>query len=329
MGGKRWQTWVLAVALLLLAIRLPSILAGPAEIDLSNYDFERNNGGRLFLLRQEGEPDIYLFGTFHVSDPRVLAVPKAVEDALEAAPLYFAETRNVPGAGPYNEHAEAYRRRQEEWWDLCTGGVPLRIAVSDELFDETLQAMFRLTSFGSHGFYGESALAPLTPWCVSTILRQTQAEWARQYEGTLVLDDELLRRAMESGKRVVRLETAAAQASPILEMPIGLQLEELRRTLENFGFSTMEGAVETTLTDYLDGRFDTTNSWGLSDDYWAYFWREMVIRRNLGMVRTILANLEDQPAFVAAGLAHLIGEKGLVALLEEEGYEATVLEPPR
>ena len=51
----------------------------------------------------------------------------------------------------------------------------------------------------------------------------------------------------------------------------------------------------------------------------------LLYNRNANWVPIITNQVKAQPTFIAVGAAHLLGEKGLVSLLQKEGYTLTPL----
>ena len=51
----------------------------------------------------------------------------------------------------------------------------------------------------------------------------------------------------------------------------------------------------------------------------------LIFQRNEKMVQRMKPLLEKIDAFIAVGAMHLPGEKGVLALLEKQGYEVTAI----
>jgi hypothetical protein len=62
---------------------------------------------------------------------------------------------------------------------------------------------------------------------------------------------------------------------------------------------------------------------GISEEGYAAFNDLLVDRRNKVMVARAVPLIDEGATFIAVGALHLIGDKGLVALLRDEGYAVT------
>lgn len=331
MPKARWRTWAHAFVLLVLASPGSFAFADPLDVDLVNYDYELNNGARLYLMQQSGRSDVYLFGTMHLSDPRLLDLPESVGLAFNSSAVLATESRWDPNGAiqgiPGYRGASSHR----EFRELCFGPTPLRTVVGFEVFERTVQAFDRLTANGSFGHFPVEAIDRLTPWCAGLLVDKTELEWRRLYRGALTLDETLVKRAAQKEKTIIRLESFEEQSGHVLDMPIELQIEHLEAVLNAHGFPSTEDAWQAWSDSYVAGRVPLGAAHGMasSEELTLYVWRYQILERNLRMAQRVVAIDAAGPIFVAVGFAHLIGEKGLVALLAEEGYEATALEPPR
>src|SRR5512137_1959933 len=65
--------------LLHVAIVAAAMLSGPAATDERDQLFTE---GRLWRISRAGVADSFVFGTIHVNDPRVSAIPEPVANAL-------------------------------------------------------------------------------------------------------------------------------------------------------------------------------------------------------------------------------------------------------
>ncbi|MGL4405522.1 MAG: TraB/GumN family protein, partial [Notoacmeibacter sp.] len=77
-----------------------NLLAGITDEEvLKQIDSEAaaipNGQGILWRIGKNGLADSYLFGTMHVTDPRVLNLPAKVQDAFAASTLLIIETTDV------------------------------------------------------------------------------------------------------------------------------------------------------------------------------------------------------------------------------------------
>jgi len=141
------------------------------------------------------------------------------------------------------------------------------------------------------------------------------------------LDHELQRRAQDQGLPVFGLETVAEQIDVFDGLDLAAQVELLEAALDQQG--QIEGWWRATRRAYLER--DTASLYRLlleqsaaGDPELAARLIEAVLdRRNERMVERMAPRLAAGRAFVAVGALHLPGERGVLRLLEEQGYEVT------
>jgi hypothetical protein len=298
-----------------------------ADVDLASYDFTPNSRGRFFLLQKEGAGDIYLFGTFHSNDPRVLELPSQVAEALALAEVVATESRRVPfEPDSSSTDAVGYALPLDEMRELCV--LPAEESASAILGAPLFDALARAVSPpGTLRPFPLDQLDRIRPYCVISYLGMPRSELQR---GTLILDDALLHQAIEQGKTVVRLESFRDQYQFTLSMPAQFQAEEVELTLETLATDRLELTWNADIESYLDGENDNILRWlePFSDAYRDFLVREAIVARNRRMAEAILDLSDGRTIFVATGAGHLPGEEGIVNLLARESYSVTVLEPP-
>lgn len=304
-------------------------LDSEVNVDLSFYDYDRYSQGRLFLMQKEDHGDIYLFGTFHSSDPRVFELPKSVKDAFAASDVYAAEA--LPWSDDRPDRALATAILATQLFELCQlpDEVSLQQLVGDELFDAVVQRANDPAFRAAYGSKSEAELQRLTPWCLASSLQQSGPDIERQAGGWPILDYWLLDQARAKRKVIKHLESFDEQLHFAKMMPIDLQIEELTAVMQDYEQEVMNESWEESIDTYLRGELA---EWyppvGVSERYANYHMLHAIIARNWRMARRILGDADDRTVFVAVGAGHLPGEEGLVNLLAREGYTATVLEPP-
>ena len=161
------------------------------------------------------------------------------------------------------------------------------------------------------------------PWVVALTLQvaELRQEGFASEQG---VDLSLARVAEANGKRIVGLETAAAQLDTLDSMPLSTQERLLREALD----AGSPGGAET-LSLVLDAwrkgdaaQIEAQVFEGLGEDaelqrYYELFYFE----RNRHMADAIARGVDGGGRwFVAVGVAHLVGEEGIPRLLAKQGY---------
>ncbi|MPZ10814.1 MAG: hypothetical protein GEU89_11470 [Kiloniellaceae bacterium] len=296
-------------ALLLAACAKPEAPPLPPRAEIPHGQ------GRIWQVEGEGIERSYVFGTLHVSDPRVLNVPFAVEEAFTRSQIAAFEAVLAPG--------ETEERFGEERFKL-PAGTTVKSLISARAWgrlvsvyqgfgywkprnDIKLWYFWRRVGGASGTFYGND--------------RERNPDQP-------ILDDWLEQRAREAGKEVVGLETAEENFAVYDGMPTDIQVALLQTALEHYHEHTF-GVPRVQF--YLDGDLAMSRalweeSLGWLDPEAARVLDDRLLNdRNRIMVERILPLMQRGSTFVGVGAAHLPGEQGILRLLEQRGFTVTRL----
>ncbi|WP_163265425.1 TraB/GumN family protein [Chelativorans alearense] len=288
----------------------------PARLRRMREEAAATPNGQGLLWRVEGRdgPPSFLFGTMHMTDPRVVAMPAAAQAAFAAADTVAIETTDLLDE-------KALMAALAETPELMM--FPPGEALTDHLTPEEQERL--RTALQTYGVPLQSVVK-LKPWMLLSLVAQPACEVERQEAGAVVLDDKLARDARAAGKRLVGLETAREQFSAIASLPMEMHIEGLISTID-LG-ENVDDVTETMIGLYLDGEIGMvlpaiTSLLPQGAQFAAgsaAFEEKLIKARNRVMAERAIPLLEEGGAFIAVGALHLPGETGLVALLREEGY---------
>jgi uncharacterized protein YbaP (TraB family) len=163
----------------------------------------------------------------------------------------------------------------------------------------------------------------LKPWGVLLNLRNPQ----RNAQGT-PLDSQLLEAARARRLPLSQIEGVEEQIFTFDEFPMASQIALLKHSLAHR--DELGALAERTLEAYLAG--DLAAIWRLREEFvarhpqiaphQAVMTKRVVHDRSVVMAFRMQRELRRGGAFVALGALHLYGEKGVLALLEADGYRA-------
>lgn len=156
------------------------------------------------------------------------------------------------------------------------------------------------------------------PWALALLL--TSAEFARLgLEPDSGVEAQLRARAQREGKPVAGLETPEYQLGLFDALPPGAQLQLLDGTLDDL--ADADADFSRLLAAWRNG--DDRELEALLAEAYAgmpQLYESLVHRRNADWVPRVRALLEgSDDVLVVVGALHLVGERGLVALLAREG----------
>jgi len=277
-----------------------------------------------FLWKVEGRAPLaplYLFGTIHVPDDRVLALPPSVVKAFGEASAVYTEI-------PMDSATQMGIMGKV----MLPDGTQLSDVIGQPLYDR-MTAAARKTLGGEHAAMG-AMLGPLfqrmKPWAAMSQLSLLEF-LPDMLAGKQPLDSMLYARAQSEGKKVGALETPDEQIAVFESFSTREQIRMLELTLDEIerlkpGERTQTQAL---IDAYLSGDMAVVSQVmeeAMSGDraLMARFQDIAIVRRNNHMSERILALRREQPStvfFVAVGTAHYAGPTGIVAQLQKAGLK--------
>lgn len=276
------------------ALKCPVLVPSTAATENAGY----THGLLWRVVSKEGRSS-HVFGTIHISDPRVTELPPGVVDALSSSESFGMEVLLDGQAMLQMSHAMYYG-----------AGETLQARLDAELFDSTVKLLAN---------YGVTAQAAknLKPWAAYTTLSLPPGRSA------MPLDLLLLTVAKQGGKTTFGLESIAEQVAVFDGLTLTDQRDLLTEAVCHYGeFQTdLETMIEYYVARDLDGmmrlamRYRSPLHDRLMD---ALLWQ-----RNRRMVQRMQPSLSAGSAFIAIGALHLPGVGGVLDLLSEQGYTVT------
>ena len=264
----------------------------------------RFDRGLLWRITRKDVAPSHVYGTIHVADARLAALPTPVLEAFAGAKSLMLEFL----ADPY-----AKERFLEAAMFLDSQTLEQKIGAADfERAFEHLRPIGLTRQF----------VNKLKPWGVLLNLRNPGGA-----EGS-PLDAQLLERARARRLPVDQIEGVEEQIFTFDEFPMESQVALLKHSLAHRA-ELLELSART-LEAYLAA--DLAAIWRLREEFvqrhpqiaahQAVMTKRVVHDRSVVMAFRMQRQLRRGSAFVALGALHLYGEKSVLALLEEDGYAA-------
>jgi uncharacterized protein YbaP (TraB family) len=265
---------------------------------------ERFGRGLLWRITKKGVAPSHVYGTIHVADPRLAALPAPVGQAFDGAKSLMLEFLPDPYAKERFVEAAMFLDQQT-----------LEEKIGAEDFERALE---QLRPIGlSREFVNK-----LKPWGVLLNLRNP-----RGAQGS-PLDTQLLELARARRMPLYQIEGVEEQIFTFDEFPMDSQVALLKHSLVHR--DELLELADRTLEAYLAR--DLSGLWRLREDFvgrhleiaahQAVLTKRVVHDRSVVMAFRMQRRLRRGDAFVALGALHLYGEKGVLALLQEDGYRA-------
>jgi uncharacterized protein YbaP (TraB family) len=278
------------------------------------------------LWRIEGPVSSYLYGTIHIPDQRVLALPAVVTRAMNASDAVYTEVvldqdtlSAAAGAGQLPDSQD------------------LRKIVGDEVFA-------RLVKIVVHAL-GNNVPPGVDAMMASVLARQTPIAAMSQLvlldylpdllAGRLPLDLMLHNEAVKAGKETGGIETLEEQTDVLFNgLPIDEQAKMLVAAIDEVQHQKPgENPVRHLVDLYLAGDLEPLAAELNKQDreeaaLEKQFQSRLIDDRNVKMADRIAARCRDNKTrsyFFAVGAAHYSGETGILAQLARKGFKVTRL----
>ena len=288
--------------------KLPSILLAALLICSFGIARAADDTALFWSLAREGTPAGYLLGTIHSEDPRVLDFPESFIDRLTANEVFAMEM--VPDLPTLNRLTE-FMHYQD--------GTTLESRIGVERFARVREAL-------SDYRVPPDWISRMKVWAAMMTLSVPPPQTG------FFMDFSLSLRAAGAGLKVVGLETLEQQLSFLEEMPPDQQLALLDQALDEH--ARVDEVHAMMVESYLAGDLQALEN-EVSDqlaelppDTQRYFMSQGIEARNQRMIEALLPRLDRGRVFVAVGALHLPGDKGLISLLRQQGYELKPLPLP-
>lgn len=273
------------------------------------------NGGALLwrIEKDGGAAPSYLFGTMHVSDPRVVRLPDAAQQAFDAADTVVIETTDI-----LDQSKMMQAMVQKPDLMMFTDNTTLFSLLSPE-DRAAVETALKARNIPP------ASVAKMKPWMIAAMVALPACELARKAKGAAVLDAKLANDGKEAGKDIGGLESAIDQLEAMASLPMDFHMKGLVETLR-LG-DKVDDVIETMVQLYLQE--ETASFWPFfrvalpeqdSDGGFADFEERLITARNHTMAENAVAFLDKGNAFIAVGAMHLPGEEGVIALLRKDGY---------
>lgn len=256
------------------------------------------------------ENDVYIGGTIHFMPENTFPLSESIEQAFVESDVLFVEKDLL-----------SIDRESREFYDSQHGyfsdGETLADYISDELYHETDVELEKV------GIPIEG-VDKLRPWYMAEML-----EMSRVTELDYELDDSVelyfMQKAEEKGMEIIELESYFDYLDRLFET-FTLEKQHLKATVKKD--QLIEDRLYKVLEAWKNGDKDKMEDVVLAprEEYpeLEEYYQKLYDERNVELTEKIIEvieNREDEDVFVVLNAAHLVGENGVLNILEEKGYE--------
>ena len=293
--------------------QLPAETVGKIEEEASKT---LNGEARLWKLEKPGQKPSFLFGTMHMTDPRVIDLTAEARKAFDDAEIVVIETTEI-----LDEVKAAKALFAKPELTMFTDQTTLTSLVKPEdkaALEEGLKKR------------GIPLLAvnKMKPWMIAGLVALPACEINRKKGGAPFLDIKLAKDAQAAGKELDGLETMVEQISAMSALPVEGHVQALVEAVK-LG-DRMDDVMETMIDLYVQGRVGMIMPFlkhvapeNADAGQYGDFEEIMINARNKLMAERAEPILARGNAFIAVGGLHLPGEEGLVEKFRRAGYTVT------
>jgi uncharacterized protein len=291
---------------LVLASTVPPIAFAKVEAP-ENCKSRPFDKGRLWKVTRDNVPPSYVFGTMHSKDPRILQIPGVIMQVFNSSNIMVFET---------SLKNEDMARSQSKM--LLPQGQSLREKIGPQRFKDLANMV------APYGLNTQT-LNRLKIWAAAAIISQPPPSPQSNTPKMALLDKELEKTAINAGKTIIALETNNEQLNVFDKTSEKVQLEYLDQSMVEH--AQLDNELETITSYYLSGNTgwiacDLEQALSKSSEGLNKMMMEKLIdNRNQTMVDRMQPALQQGNAFVGIGALHLPGKKGVLSLLQAQGYK--------
>lgn len=251
---------------------------------------------------------VYLLGSFHALKPQDYPLPSKIYAAFDDAEVVAFELSPEEMASP-----------QLPLRMVAAATLPAGSSLQHALSPKGWQ---QLQHYAARRNLPLDRFVQLEPWFVSMVITMREMA-AVGYDPALGLDQHLIKRSAEAGKKTLGLETGDEQIAALDSMSA---VEQRQSLAESLGEVDKFGSQLAKLHDYWIAGDEVALDKLLSEEFkqnYAQLYQRINVQRNqawLPKVRRMLDGEQSDDTLVVVGSLHLLGADGLVAQMRKHGY---------
>jgi uncharacterized protein YbaP (TraB family) len=242
----------------------------------------------------------YLFGTVHVADSIEFPMHGTiVEQLIRSEALVFETDLSEPG---YQQKALKYAMMEKDSLD----GI-----LSVEQYDQ-LHSFFR-DAFS----FPLDAVKRMKPFYVASLIGTLNTN-----NQGISLEENLLRIAQEKGKLITGISSLEKDAEILSRISQPDQVDYLFDEIESYSSGCSDALKKEIFQAYQKADIERIYSlMSGSLKYHPEILENIFVERNVSWMGSMKKLMSEQSCFFAVGVGHLPGEKGLIRLLQKDGYK--------
>ena len=282
------------------------------------YNKQPYTEGTFWQVSKDGEVLGHILGTIHMNDEKVTKLDKKVMDIFDNSVGYSIEA--FPSSHLWNPYHGFENIKKKMMFEDKT--------LADVAGKKTANDVFQiLTKNGVNEEYATK----IKPWAAMFSIA------AKSKHSGPIIDHKLLDLASIQEKEIYQIESPEELLAAFYAMPMESQVELLKSKIEHFPKiqETLDEMVNAYLDEDLQSLMDASTSFVDKSDYQKNKHLQVYLKHSVYIRNIVMAHYMNLPflygldrykgqggTFVCVGALHLLGEKGVLSLLEKQyGYE--------
>lgn len=279
------------------------------EKENNNYEIdEEQSTPLLFEVTKDGNSNkLYLFGSIHVGDSSLYPLPNYVKKAYKESDAIAVEIDLIK----FEEDFEAQMKLIQDL--IATDGNTIMELLGEEEYSKLKKIL------EDAGLYN-SLYEVYSPVMWESLLSNAQSNDAKLYS-SLGIDQHILKKAKDDEKVIIELESIEFQINMLNEVDNDTMKLIFTSSIDHYdegvkGLKELYELYKKGNRKELEKAISEEDVEGLDD-----YNNKILYERNIGMSEKLDKYFgEGKKVFCTVGLAHIIGEKSVIELLESKGY---------
>lgn len=282
--------------------------------DITPSQTSTQASSKLFIWKVSSDTThIYLLGSVHIASRDLYPLDDTIEDAFNSADYLVVEVNT-------NNLTQAAATQLLLDYGTYPEGDGFKQHVSEELYNQLDE------QFQQYGI-AMAMLDDFKPFVIYNLMSQYILE-DLGYKIEYGIDFYFMDKAEEKNKVILELESLEFQMDLLSSVPDENIIKAMEYDIDNPETSTYLENLFNAWTNGDTASMETIAFESLAEEpEMAQYYEIMYDQRNFNMVQKIVDYLAgDEVYFIVVGAGHLVGENGLVNLLDNLGYEVEQLE---
>ena len=282
------------------------------------YNKQPYTEGTFWEVSKNGEVLGHILGTIHMNDEKVTKLDKKIMDIFDNSVGYSIEA--FPSSHLWNPYHGFENIKKKMMFEEKT--------LAEVAGKKTANDVFQiLTKNGVNKEYATK----IKPWAAMFSIA------AKSKHSGPIIDHKLLDLASIQEKEIYQIESPEELLAAFYAMPMESQVELLKSKIEHFPKiqETLDDMVNAYLDEDLQGLMDASTSFVDQSDYQKNKHLQVYLKHSVYIRNIVMAHYMNLPflygldrykgqggTFVCVGALHLLGNKGVLSLLENQyGYD--------